>query len=186
MEQTPINGSAAPSAGWNMRYNTVLWLGDIPPALTQAIGVSVVTQVSQVSCSSVAPLLCAYLHLCTKSWMTTWVVTPNSCDCPPLFPGVCPEPGGVRFSSRTKYTGPYNPGSDVTYRCNDGEVATITCQRDGEWTQKPSCKALCTFLVTQKKKLIFSFLFWCKFVQSAGNRLFFLQFQKRPLHTEEQ
>ncbi len=56
-----------------------------------------------------------------------------------FFTGTCPEPGGVPFSSRTRYNGPYNPGSQVTYSCHDGNVGTITCQSNGGWTQKPVC-----------------------------------------------
>ncbi len=54
--------------------------------------------------------------------------------------GVCPEPGGVPFSTRTRYNGPYNPGDHVTYSCLEGGGGgTITCQRDGTWTRKPGC-----------------------------------------------
>ena len=52
---------------------------------------------------------------------------------------MCPEPGGVSFSTRTHYTGPYNPGSQVTYNCFDGGSGTIACERSGSWTQKPVC-----------------------------------------------
>ncbi len=53
--------------------------------------------------------------------------------------GTCPEPGGVPFSSRTRYNGPYNPGSQVTYTCFSGESGTVTCQSSGVWTMKPTC-----------------------------------------------
>ncbi len=53
--------------------------------------------------------------------------------------GDCPEPGGVRFSTRTRYNGPYNSGSQVRYNCYDGSSRTITCQSSGAWTQKPRC-----------------------------------------------
>ncbi len=53
---------------------------------------------------------------------------------------MCPEPGGVPFSSRTRYNGPYNVGSEVTYSClHGGGGGTITCQSDGVWTKKPTC-----------------------------------------------
>ncbi len=62
--------------------------------------------------------------------------------------GACPEPGGVPLSTRTSYNGPYNPGSQVTYNCYDGTSATITCQRNGTWTQKPHCSGqLCGFVL---------------------------------------
>ncbi len=53
--------------------------------------------------------------------------------------GVCPEPGGVSFSSRVKYNGPYNPGDQVTHTCYDGTRGTITCQSNRAWTMKPTC-----------------------------------------------
>ena len=55
--------------------------------------------------------------------------------------GTCPEPGGVPFSTRTSYNGPYHSDSQVTYSCNNGGGGSITCQRDGTWTQKPTCPA---------------------------------------------
>ncbi len=58
------------------------------------------------------------------------------------YSGVCAEPGGVLFSRRTKYNGPYNPGDQVTYSCFHGEGgATITCQRSGTWSQMPICSS---------------------------------------------
>ncbi len=53
--------------------------------------------------------------------------------------GTCPEPGGVAFSTRTSYNGPYHSDSQVTYSCNNGGGGSITCQSDGTWTQKPTC-----------------------------------------------
>ncbi len=55
------------------------------------------------------------------------------------LPGVCPDPGGVPFATRTQYSGPYNPGDQVTYTCQDGESANVTCQSNGSWTDKPTC-----------------------------------------------
>ena len=57
-----------------------------------------------------------------------------------LYPsGICPEPGGIPFSNRTIYYGPYNPGYHVTYTCHKGGGGTISCQSNGNWTQKPTC-----------------------------------------------
>ncbi len=57
-----------------------------------------------------------------------------------LVSGICPEPGGVPFSTRTKYNRPYNPGDQVTYTClQGGGAGTITCQGNGNWTTKPTC-----------------------------------------------
>lgn len=55
--------------------------------------------------------------------------------------GVCPEPGGELFFTRTKYNGPYNPGSQVTYTCHQKESLTITCEDEGTWTEEkfPHC-----------------------------------------------
>ncbi len=53
--------------------------------------------------------------------------------------GVCPEPGGLPFSNRTKYFRPYNVDDQVTYSCYDGGDGNITCQRNGTWTEKPTC-----------------------------------------------
>ncbi len=55
------------------------------------------------------------------------------------LPGVCAEPGGVPFSTRSGFPGAYNLGDQVTYNCYDGEKGTITCQSDGKWIQKPRC-----------------------------------------------
>lgn len=84
--------------------------------------------------------------------------------------GICPEPGGVPFSSRlstvdfervfwrgfyhyndqvTKahLTGPYYPGSLVAYECFTGELSTITCTTSGNWTQKPpTCRGQACFV----------------------------------------
>ncbi len=56
--------------------------------------------------------------------------------------GVCPEPGGIKFSSRTSYSGPYNVGHTVTYSCQDGSSGTITYQSTRAWTTKPTCSGL--------------------------------------------
>ena len=56
-----------------------------------------------------------------------------------FLPGVCPEPGGVPFSVRTKYNGPYNTGSQVIYNCYDGGSGTIICLNNRNWTHKPIC-----------------------------------------------
>ncbi len=56
-----------------------------------------------------------------------------------IFPGLCPDPGGVPFSNRTRYNGPYYLGSVVTYSCYEGDVTTITCQSNGNWEGKFTC-----------------------------------------------
>ena len=62
--------------------------------------------------------------------------------------GHCPEPGGVPFAARTKYSGPYNLGDQVTYSCFHGITGTITCQKNRAWTQKPSCTGWLLLCVT--------------------------------------
>ncbi len=55
-------------------------------------------------------------------------------------PGICPEPGGVPFSTRTEYNGPYNVGDQVTYSCVQGGVGgTITCHTNRGWGLRPAC-----------------------------------------------
>ncbi len=55
--------------------------------------------------------------------------------------GLCPEPGGIPHSTRTGYNGPYTQCSNVTYSCHGGGGGgAISCQRNGTWTQKPSCQ----------------------------------------------
>ena len=54
--------------------------------------------------------------------------------------GDCPEPGGVFFSTRTQYSGPYSEGAIVTYYCLfGGDAENIKCGRNGYWTRKPTC-----------------------------------------------
>ncbi len=54
--------------------------------------------------------------------------------------GVCSEPGGVKFATRSWYNGPYNPGDQVTHTCFTGESGTITCQSDGTWPSRIFCR----------------------------------------------
>ncbi len=56
--------------------------------------------------------------------------------------GIRAEPGGVPFSTRTHYNGPYNSGDRVTCTCYGGQSTTITCESNRAWTQKPSCPGL--------------------------------------------
>lgn len=53
--------------------------------------------------------------------------------------GTCAEPGGIKFASRSSYSGPYNVGDQVTYNFYDGRGGTIICQSNSTWTQKPIC-----------------------------------------------
>ncbi len=55
-----------------------------------------------------------------------------------VFSGLCPEPGGIKFSNRTSY----NVGHTVTYSCQDGSSGTITCQSTRAWTSRPTCSGL--------------------------------------------
>lgn len=84
-----------------------------------------------------------------------------------FFSGLCPEPGGIYSSTRTKYNGPYNPGDQVTYACNSRGGGTITCQRNGAWTNKPICtgqdcftcmymSTVTLFILAEMKQLIYS------------------------------
>ncbi len=56
-----------------------------------------------------------------------------------LHVGTCPEPGGIPYSRRLHYTGPYNKGCQVHYLCHNGVNITTTCQSDGTWTRRYSC-----------------------------------------------
>ncbi len=58
---------------------------------------------------------------------------------PSCLVGDCPEPGGIPFSRRTSYNGPYNRGSEVTYSCYNGGSITITCQGNGTGTRTTTC-----------------------------------------------
>ncbi len=58
--------------------------------------------------------------------------------------GACPELGGVPFSTRTRYNGPYNPGSQITYSCRyGGGTGTVTCGQPPGWTKLPTCPKHC-------------------------------------------
>ncbi len=55
--------------------------------------------------------------------------------------GICKEPGGIPFSTRSRYKGPYKLGSQVIYDCFDGGKGRITCENGGAWnlTWQPTC-----------------------------------------------
>ena len=94
--------------------------------------------------------------------LLTWASHHSHSSDEELFPlhilchdaGVCPEPGGLPFSTRTRFNGPYFVGSNVSYSCFDGVRETMTCQSDGEWTSKPICNGASSFSVNhlQQKK----------------------------------
>ena len=53
----------------------------------------------------------------------------------------CGDPGSVYFAYSSTSGGPYTVGSRVTYTCNPGLIGggTITCQPNGQWSQRPTC-----------------------------------------------
>ncbi len=57
-----------------------------------------------------------------------------------ILSGLCPEPGGVPFSHRTMYDGPYNLGSEVIYKCNLGASEfVLSCKAQNQWAGKQNC-----------------------------------------------
>ncbi len=79
---------------------------------------------------------------CSDCICFNWFASVDFC----CVTGVCPEPGGVPFSTRTRYKGPYNVSDQVTFSCLQGGGGTITCQRNGNWTQKPLCISMLIFV----------------------------------------
>ena len=53
----------------------------------------------------------------------------------------CPGPGGIAHAARSETHWPLSVGAKATYTCNPCYTGggTITCQRNGQWTQKPTC-----------------------------------------------
>ncbi len=115
-----------------------------------------------------------------NQWVSTgplcWMLQPCwatfICQAKIFSAGTCPEPGGVRFSARSKNNGPYNQGSQVTYNCFDEESGTITCQNSGRWSPGPTCPGakywydLCLFAA-----ILFS-LFFCAVLVHLLTRTF--------------
>ena len=70
--------------------------------------------------------------------------------------GVCGDPGEVYGAVRTGSSSRYQVNAVITYTCTDDcQVGggNITCQSNGQWTEKPGCHIL------RKKTFIF-ILFW--------------------------
>ena len=67
-----------------------------------------------------------------------------------LFVVECSDPGGVPHSTRSWSKWPYTPNTQFMYTCNRCYKGggNITCQNNGEWTNKPNCTG---------KKPIFTF-----------------------------
>ena len=51
----------------------------------------------------------------------------------------CQNPGEVAGATPDVTRGPYPIGTVIRYRCIVGVGGTITCQTNGQWTQKPTC-----------------------------------------------
>ena len=53
----------------------------------------------------------------------------------------CNDPGGVDNAVRGGSSWPYTVGRTFTYTCESCYTGGgfITCERNGQWTQKPSC-----------------------------------------------
>ena len=54
----------------------------------------------------------------------------------------CTEPGGIAHAARSETHWPLSVGAKVTYTCNPCYTGggNITCQRNGQWTKKPTCR----------------------------------------------
>ena len=54
----------------------------------------------------------------------------------------CPEPGGIAHAARSEAHWPLSVGAKVVYTCNPCYIGggTIVCQKNGQWTQKPTCE----------------------------------------------
>ena len=52
---------------------------------------------------------------------------------------ICQDPGEVAGATRDVTRGPYPVGTVIRYYCIAGVGGTITCQTNGQWTQKPRC-----------------------------------------------
>ena len=68
-----------------------------------------------------------------------------------ILSGLCPEPGGVPFSHRTTYDGPYSLGSEVIYKCSLGMISefVLSCKAQNKWAGKQNCTGSVFMILVQ-------------------------------------
>ena len=60
----------------------------------------------------------------------------------------CLDPGSIVHAKRSGSSGPYPEGSKVIYTCHTCYTGggTMTCQDNGQWSNRPECRGKKLFL----------------------------------------